>query len=207
MSDTQSQSTDSQGQSSGSQSQSTDSQSQSTASQNSQPPPKTPDPSYSKFTMFGIDIEPKAGNAINTYMSSTDSEIQKLQMCSKNFSDYINSDDGTQFIKNMIDPLYGQVRQKICNPTDAKAYITKIIDMPDNIQYTKTQAEKLNNMSSRIVDIEKELTEIKILLLLATRNTPPADGFTKATVITLIFLIVIFFCMTALLGYTVYNAK
>lgn len=96
------------------------------------------------YSQPGMAISPKAQDNMSAYMASKQSE---LAQCSSNFVSFINADDGQSFITSVMDPVYQQAKSKLCSPSASISYVSKLVEIPDNVDYIQ---KKVDDMSLKV---------------------------------------------------------
>ena len=156
-------------------------------------------------SVYGLKIKPEASNAISAYMFSTEPNIQQ---CVKNFNDFINNDNGSQFVSTIIDPLFKRVKTKLCTPNDAKSYMMKLVDMPDNLDYMR---QKFDDISSRLDNISSRLDRIQSNQIdeessFDPSHTAPRYGWVGfETIVIILFMMLVICCLFSLCGLHMYG--
>lgn len=90
-------------------------------------------------------------NIFNKYVNDKNQEIKQ---CIKNYTDLATESDGSGFLNMFMEPMYTQLKNKLCDPQNASIYMKQIIDHPDTIYQIK---QKLDTIETKLDSIDKTI--------------------------------------------------
>jgi hypothetical protein len=127
---------------------------------------------------------------VNNYLASKQGEISQ---CSKTYSDMLNNSNGAAFINVFVDPLYNQIRDKACDPNNFKAYLSRVINMPDTVNNI---SNKLDVNDARMTTIENKINTIENKInSTIIEHQYGYSWFDGKTIMLLTIIIICFLCL------------
>lgn len=137
-------------------------------------------------TNMNTSIQNLSGN----YLIEKQGEIQQ---CMKTYNDILMNDNGSEFRTIFLDPIYTQLKGKVCNPNILSKYIQNLVEYPDTI--TRID-QRLNNIEQRVNSITPEKT-------LVSEN----NGFFRKDTLTIFVTMIVFFVIIIILNIVIMAKK
>jgi len=153
------------------------------------------DPVTNTNTVSNTNTNRGIENLYKNYLSSRQGEVEQ---CIKTYNDLLINDNGSEFSRVFLDPLYTQLKGKVCNPATFSKYIQNLVDYPDTIARID---QRLYNIGQRLNSINATGSESE-----SGQNNNSNIGIFRKDTLAIFITMIVFFVIVIIL-YVIIMAK